>query len=95
MITYSYKAETSLAYLNSNRKKAAVAINCLEMRPVSHRFYNSTNSAALAWSFGDLGFGVMAWLNMIALLFLTKPVLKAVKDYDVQKNKEKIQYLIR
>lgn len=38
LITYSYKAETSLAYLNSNRKKAAVAINCLEMRPVSHRF---------------------------------------------------------
>lgn len=31
----------------------------------------------------------MAWLNMIALLFLTKPVLKAVKDYDVQKKQGK------
>lgn len=90
LITYSYKAETSLAYLNRNRKKKLQwPLTVLKCGLLVTVFYNSTNSAALAWSFGDLGFGVMAWLNMIALLFLTKPVLKAVKDYDAQKKQGK------
>ena len=36
----------------------------------------------------------MAWLNLIAILLLSKIALKVLKDYETQKKEGKIQYLI-
>ena len=35
---------------------------------------------------GDLGVGMMAWLNIIAIWILHKPAINALKDYEQQKN---------
>lgn len=42
-------------------------------------------SAGTAWDLGDLGVGLMAWLNLAAILILQKPALLALKDYEAQK----------
>jgi AGCS family alanine or glycine:cation symporter len=42
-------------------------------------------TAKVAWDLGDLGVGVMAWLNIIAILILQKPAIRALKDYEMQK----------
>ncbi|WP_085991007.1 alanine/glycine:cation symporter family protein [Oceanobacillus senegalensis] len=90
LITYSYKAETSLAYLNRNRKeKVTWPLTILKVGLLISVIYNCINSASLAWGLGDLGFGIMAWLNMIAILFLTKPALMVLKDYEAQKKEGK------
>jgi alanine or glycine:cation symporter, AGCS family len=34
---------------------------------------------------GDIGVGSMAWLNIIAILLLTKPALAILRDYEQQK----------
>jgi AGCS family alanine or glycine:cation symporter len=34
---------------------------------------------------GDIGVGIMAWLNIIAIIILQKPALIAMKDYEKQK----------
>ena len=34
---------------------------------------------------GDLGVGMMAWLNIIAIWILHKPAINALKDYEQQK----------
>jgi len=47
--------------------------------------YGSIRSAKLAWALGDLGVGVMAWLNIIAILILQKPALIALRDYERQR----------
>lgn len=47
-------------------------------------FYGSVKTASLAWALGDVGVGSMAWLNIIAILLLTKPTLKVLKDYEAQ-----------
>jgi alanine or glycine:cation symporter, AGCS family len=39
----------------------------------------------VAWGLGDLGVGLMAWLNIIAILILQKPALVALRDYEAQK----------
>ena len=39
----------------------------------------------MAWTLGDIGVGLMAWLNIIAILFLRKPALLALKDYQKQR----------
>ncbi|WP_227937643.1 alanine/glycine:cation symporter family protein [Alkalihalobacillus deserti] len=90
IIAYSYKAETSLAYINRNRKvKLTWPLNVLKMALLIGILYNSTNSAGFAWSLGDLGLGIMTWLNIAAILFLTKPALKVLKDYEMQKKEGK------
>jgi AGCS family alanine or glycine:cation symporter len=50
-------------------------------------FYGTIRSADLAWAMGDIGVGLMAWLNIIGILiifFMSRPALKALKDYERQ-----------
>ena len=47
-------------------------------------YYGSVKTAESAWILGDIGVGLMAWLNLIAILLLRKPALKAFKDYKTQ-----------
>ena len=47
-------------------------------------FIGCIKTARLAWDLGDLGVGLMAWLNIAAILILHKPALKAFKDYERQ-----------
>jgi alanine or glycine:cation symporter, AGCS family len=46
---------------------------------------SSVNQATLAWGIGDLGVGLMAWFNIIAIILLQKPALAALKDYERQR----------
>ena len=36
------------------------------------------------WAMGDVGVGLMAWLNIIAIIILQKPALLCLKDYEEQ-----------
>ena len=47
--------------------------------------YGSVRTAGAAWDLGDVGVGIMAWLNIIAILIIQKPALIALKDYETQK----------
>jgi AGCS family alanine or glycine:cation symporter len=47
--------------------------------------YGCVRSASTAWALGDIGVGLMAWLNIIAILIIQKPALLALRDYDEQK----------
>jgi len=38
---------------------------------------------------GDVGVGIMAWLNIVGIIiifFMSKPAMKALKDYERQKD---------
>ena len=48
-------------------------------------FFGCIRTATLAWDLGDMGVGIMAWLNVIAIIILQKPALLAFKDYERQK----------
>jgi hypothetical protein len=47
--------------------------------------YGSLRAAANAWTLGDIGVGLMSWLNIVAILILQKPAMQALKDYEAQK----------
>ena len=51
--------------------------------------YGAVNQATLAWAIGDLGVGLMAWFNIIAIILLQKPALKALLDYEKKKKEGK------
>lgn len=46
--------------------------------------YGGVKAARVAWGLGDIGVGMMAWLNIISILILQKPALLALKDYEGQ-----------
>ena len=58
-------------------------------------FYGTVKTANLAWGLGDIGVGLMAWLNIIAILilfFMGGPALKALKDYEAQRKAGVTEY---
>jgi AGCS family alanine or glycine:cation symporter len=50
-------------------------------------FYGTVAEPSAAWGLGDIGVGLMAWLNIvgiIAIFFMAKPAIKALRDYERQ-----------
>ncbi|SFA42532.1 alanine or glycine:cation symporter, AGCS family [Parageobacillus thermantarcticus] len=84
IMAYYYMAETNLAYI-TRRMKSSWLLYALKAAVLVVVFYGSVKTAKLAWALGDIGVGSMAWLNIIAILLLTKPALKVLKDYEEQK----------
>jgi alanine or glycine:cation symporter, AGCS family len=84
IMAYYYIAETNLSYLErkGNNKWKTWVLRLLILVSV---FYGSVKTAESAWALGDIGVGVMAWLNVIAIILLRKPAFKALKDYTTQR----------
>ena len=88
IIAYYYIAETNISYLT--RKFESPIFNyVLKVVMMLVIMYGSINQAQLAWDIGDIGVGLMAWFNIIAILLLQKPALAALKDYEKQKKEGK------
>ena len=46
--------------------------------------FGCIRTAEMAWTLGDIGVGLMAWLNIVAILILQKPALVSLRDYEAQ-----------
>ncbi|MFT4752627.1 MAG: AGCS family alanine or glycine:cation symporter [Salibacteraceae bacterium] len=86
IMAYYYIAETNVSYLDHQNKKPWM-IWVLRALILGATFYGAIKSAELAWTMGDIGVGMMAWLNFIAIFFLRKPALAMLKDYEDQKSR--------
>jgi AGCS family alanine or glycine:cation symporter len=86
IMAYYYIAETNLSFLqgDKNRKWPVFLLRVLILVAT---FYGTIRTAELAWTLGDIGVGMMAWLNMIAIILLRKPAMAALKDYVDQRKK--------
>ena len=83
IMAYYYIAETNLTYLDKQGSKWMVWV--LRAFIMVSTFYGSVKTAESAWALGDIGVGIMAWLNIIAIILLQKPAMRALKDYQAQK----------
>ena len=89
IMAYYYIAETNVAYIEGKKDRKWM-IWALRVLILGATFFGTMRSAELAWTMGDIGVGIMAWLNFVAIFLLRKPALKALKDYD-QKRKKGIE----
>ncbi|MEL1242322.1 alanine/glycine:cation symporter family protein [Flavobacterium flavipallidum] len=89
IVAYYYIAETNVSYLTRNNKFSKVIIYVLKVTMLFVIIYGSVNQASFAWMLGDIGVGLMAWFNIIAIILLQKPALKALLDYEKQKKEGK------
>ncbi|GGF04636.1 alanine/glycine:cation symporter family protein [Pseudoalteromonas gelatinilytica] len=87
ILAYYYIAETNVAYLNRYFKGniPLVAVKLVIMFMVA---YGMVNSSGYIWNIGDIGVGLMAWINIVGILaifFVAKPALNCLRDYEDQK----------
>ncbi len=87
ILSYSYQAETSLAYLFGDSRpqvRKAVILGMRILILLIYIFFANTASD-VAWGAADLGVGLMVWLNVFMLLFLFPKAVIMLKDYEAQK----------
>ena len=83
-----YIAETNLSYLSKrlfNKEVGKLPLTILRLVILSTVYFGCIRKTGLAWTMGDIGVGITAWINIIALFFMTKPALICLKDYESQR----------
>ncbi len=84
IMAYYYIAETNVAYLMRGRSNK-IPMFILKVVLLMATYFGVVRTTQVAWDLGDVGLGIMVWLNLIALLLLAKPALAVLKDYDEQR----------
>ena len=86
VLAYYFIAENNVSYINRTIK-APILRFFLKVLIMSAVFYGTVAQPSAAWGMGDVGVGIMAWLNIVGIIiifFMSKPAIKALKDYEQQ-----------
>ena len=94
VLAYYFIAENNVSYINRTIKIPALRF-LLKLLIMSAVFYGTVAEPSAAWGMGDVGVGIMAWLNIIGIIiifFMSKPAIKALKDYERQQKEGVTEY---
>lgn len=93
ILAYYYIAEVNTAYLSRFTKGGRdTLVFLVKVCIMSMVAYGALNSAGYIWGMGDVGVGLMAWLNIVGILiifFMGRPAIQALKDYERQQKEQK------
>jgi AGCS family alanine or glycine:cation symporter len=87
LLAYYYIAESNVAYIRRSIKMPG-AVLLLKIVLIAAVFFGAIIKAKIVWDLGDIGLGIMAWVNIIGILiifFMGRPAMRALKDYEAQK----------
>ncbi|MGN1014803.1 MAG: alanine/glycine:cation symporter family protein [Butyricicoccus sp.] len=86
-IAYYYEGESGLAYLCRNMNESVRGKLIWAIRIIMPIFFFiwTLVTASTAWAISEVMFALMAWFNLIALLFLLPNVKKVYDDYMEQR----------
>ena len=84
IVAYYYMAETNIAYINRKVSRPWMVF-LLRIGILAAVTFGCVRTADMAWTLGDIGVGLMAWLNIVAILILQKPALACLRDFEAQK----------
>ncbi len=84
IVAYYYMAETNISYINRKIHRPWIVLG-LRLGILLMVTIGTLKTAGAAWQLGDIGAGLMAWLNIIAILILQKPAFAALRDYEKQR----------
>lgn len=82
LMGYYYEAESNVSYLFHGNK---VAIWTGRVIFILSCFTGVLVNGEVVWSMGDIGVAIMAWINIISIVLLTRKAAAILKDYDDQK----------
>lgn len=88
IMAYYYLAETNAVYLNRMIKNPVLRralIWALRLLTIVAVLVGAVSTSGASWALGDVGAGLTAWFNIIAILILQVPAHKCLWDYRRQK----------
>ncbi|MCV7279784.1 alanine:cation symporter family protein [Mycolicibacterium flavescens] len=95
IVAYYYMAETNLRFLLGRFSTASMPVirgtvgsnltMALQALILVSVILGAVSTATEAWVLGDIGVGLMAWLNIVGILILQQPAYRALWDYEKQK----------
>lgn len=83
-VFFFYVASTNLVFLLGEQRNQLLEI-VLKAGALAISFIGTVINADAIWDAGDIGYGLIGWLNMISVLLLTPVVRKVIRDYDRQR----------
>jgi len=81
LLAYYYIAESNVAYIRRSFKLPG-AMTILKIVLIGAVFFGAIIKAKIVWDLGDIGLGIMAWVNIIGILiifFMGRPAMRALK----------------
>ncbi|MVZ65055.1 amino acid carrier protein [Sphingobacterium sp. DK4209] len=90
IMAYFYYADTNIVYLVKNEKTQKILGWIFKIVFLGSVYYGTVRTADTAWAIGDIGVGLMAWVNLIAILLMSKTAMKVWNDYK-KKRKQGIE----
>lgn len=95
IIAYYYMAETNLRFIlgrfttyvipGIKSTLGGTATRLLQAAILAAVVQGAVSTATEAWTLGDIGVGLMAWLNLVGIIILQQPAYKCLRDYERQK----------
>ena len=61
-----------------------IVIWILRISTISAVFIGSMLGSGIVWTLGDIGVGIMAWINIISILLLSPKAINSLRDYERQ-----------
>ena len=75
-------------YFGDDRSEKIV-VWVLRIGTIAAVFVGSFVGSDIVWTLGDIGVGVMAWINIVAILILSPQAMRTLKDYEKQQREGK------
>lgn len=83
-VFFFYVASTNLVFLLGERRNPLLE-TVLKAGALAISFIGAVVNAEAMWAAGDIGYGLIGWMNMTCVLLLTPVVRKVIRDYDQQR----------
>ena len=85
VMAYYFYSESSLIYLMRKRQGSRlekVLVVLLRFALLAAAVLGTVYESTVTWDLGDIAVGIQAWVNVVALLLLSKQGFKALRDYE-------------
>lgn len=84
MMAYYFYGESSIVYLcrRNNGSMAKVLTWIFRGIFLAAIVFGTLKEADTVWTLGDIGVGIMAWLNVITILILSPVAFRALREYE-------------
>ncbi len=87
VMAYYVYSESSVMYLCEIRGKGSsrtekILVRILQGTLLASVVFGAVKEANLVWTLGDIGIGIMAWVNVIAIIILAPKATGALREYE-------------
>ncbi len=89
LLSFGFYSDTNVAYILRKSRHEKKVINVVRVVLALSILLGAFRSSDFAWSLADIGVGLYTWINLFALLLLTRKAVAVFRDYVEQRKSGK------